>query len=89
MKKGTIKIGDRIKISDSFIEDWKSKGLINPENEKWYYEIHTVTKVGYEDDKCYPIENLEEYNGIIGDEYVIFDNDEKTYSNTSDDMIII
>ena len=89
MKKGTIKIGDKVNFSELFIEDWKSKRLITRVNENWWRTVHLVTKVGYEDERCRPIENLDEYDGVIGDEYVIFDNDEKTYSNTNGDYMVI
>ena len=90
MKKGIIKIGDKVRFSESFISKWKELGLIKPNEEKWWNETHIVTKVGYEDERCHPIENLDDYDGVLGDEYVIFDNDEKTYSNTDgDDMIIV
>lgn len=74
MEKGIIKIGDIVRFTDSFINDWRSLGLISEEDEPWWYEQHVVTDVGYESDN---------------EEYVILDNDENTYTNTSGDNFII
>ncbi len=90
MEKGIIKIGDKIRFNEDFISFLIKDGVIKLGEEKWWYETHIVTKVGYEDERCRPIDDLENYDGVLGDEYVIFDNDDKTYSNTcGDDMIIL
>ncbi len=73
MKSGIIKIGDIVKFTDTFISEWMSLGLISEEDESWWHDQHIVTEVGYEDNE----------------EYVILDNDENTYTSTSDDNFII
>ncbi len=75
MEQRICKIGDKVKWSKSAIQLARENKWVVKRSYKWWEQIHTITRIGYETfgDK---------------DEYVILNNDESTYSNV-DELILI